>query len=178
LEAALWHPFSLSQWAAASMNRFASINAAKSNRTWCIPLAAGISIPLSVLATMGPAQAQQAQSSGPVALPAVDVQGAGTPAPLNAAMAPYQPPPADLGPLGQKQVLDTPQSINIIPQALIENQQAQTVNDTLRYLPSVEIRDQQGLEVSRPQSRGFQGSIVQNTRLDGLNYIGTTAIPA
>jgi iron complex outermembrane receptor protein len=53
-----------------------------------------------------------------------------------------------------------------------------TVNDTLRYLPSVEIRNQQGFEVSRPQSRGFQGSVVQATRLDGLNIIGTTAIPA
>ncbi len=27
-----------------------------------------------------------------------------------------------------------------------------------------------------PQSRGFEGSIVQNVRLDGLNYIGTSAI--
>ncbi len=32
--------------------------------------------------------------------------------------------------------------------------------------------------MSRPQSRGFQGSIVQNTRLDGLNVVGTTAIAA
>ncbi len=60
----------------------------------------------------------------------------------------------------------------------MENLQLKTVNDTLRYLPDVEIRNQQGLEVSRPQSRGFQSTIVQNTRLDGLNVIGTTAIPA
>ena len=65
-----------------------------------------------------------------------------------------------------------------ISQDMIENLQLKTVNDTLRYLPSVEIRNQQGYEVSRPQSRGFQGSVVQATRLDGLNIIGTTAIPA
>ncbi len=51
------------------------------------------------------------------------------------------------------------------------------VNQALSYLPSVEVRDQQGDEVSRPQSRGFQGGIFQNTRLDGMNIIGTTAIP-
>jgi iron complex outermembrane recepter protein len=127
-----------------------------------------------------PATAQQASAPAPAAaatLPAINVQGADTGL-ANAAMAPYQPPPVDLGPLGKQPMLDTPQSVNFIPDTLILNQQVQTVNDTLRYLPSVEIRDQQGLEVSRPQSRGFQSSIVSNTRLDGLNVIGTTAIPA
>src|SRR6201992_3284446 len=68
--------------------------------------------------------------------------------------------------------------MTVVPQDLIENVQAQTVTDGLRYLPSVEVRDQQGFEVSRPQSRGFQGSIVQKPRLDGLSISGTTAIPA
>lgn len=95
-----------------------------------------------------------------------------------AAAADYAATTADLGPLGVRSIQDTPQSISVVPEDLMVNQQARTVNDTLRYLPSVEVRDQQGLEVSRPQSRGFQGSIVQNTRLDGLNIIGTTAIPA
>jgi iron complex outermembrane receptor protein len=49
--------------------------------------------------------------------------------------------------------------------------------NTLSYLPSVEVRDQQGYEVSRPQALSFQSSIAQNTRLDGLNIVGTTAIP-
>lgn len=85
---------------------------------------------------------------------------------------------ATLGPLGSRAIKDTPLSVTIVPEDLIVNQQAKTVNDVLRNLPSVQIRDQQGLEVSRPQSRGFQGTVVQNTRLDGLNVIGTTAIPA
>ncbi|HEV7816758.1 MAG TPA: TonB-dependent siderophore receptor, partial [Janthinobacterium sp.] len=90
----------------------------------------------------------------------------------------YQANDAMMGPLGKQSVMDTPASVTGVPQDLIVNQQARTVNDTLRFLPSVEVRDQQGLEVSRPQSRGFQGSIVQNTRLDGLNTVGTTAIAA
>ena len=96
----------------------------------------------------------------------------------NAATNPqYNTETVGLGPLGNRKLLDTPFSVTAIPQDLIENLQAKTVNDTLRYLPSVEIRNQQGFEVSRPQSRGFQGSVVQATRLDGLNIIGTTAIP-
>ncbi|HEY0184030.1 MAG TPA: TonB-dependent receptor [Rhodopila sp.] len=89
----------------------------------------------------------------------------------------YHTDTVNLGPLGGQPILNTPLSVTKVPEDLIVNQQARTVNDTLRYLPSVEIRDQQGFEVSRPQSRGFQGGIVQNTRLDGLNIIGTTAIP-
>lgn len=95
-----------------------------------------------------------------------------------AADAQYHRSNVDLGPLGNQSILTTPLSLTVVPESLIVNQQAKTVNDVLRNLPSVEIRDQQGLEVSRPQSRGFQGTIVQNTRMDGLNVIGTTAIPA
>jgi iron complex outermembrane receptor protein len=92
--------------------------------------------------------------------------------------ASYNTKKATLGPLGTQSILDTAASVTVVPEALIVNEQGKTVNDMLRNLPSVQIRDQQGLEVSRPQSRGFQGTIVQNTRLDGLNVIGTTAIPA
>ncbi len=95
-----------------------------------------------------------------------------------ATQAQYNTQVAPLGPLGTQNILDTPQSVTVVPEDLIVNQQTRNVNDTLRFLPSVEIRDQQGFEVSRPQSRGFQSSIAQNTRLDGLNVIGTTAIPA
>lgn len=102
--------------------------------------------------------------------------GTGT-TPYAAAPA-YHTATANLGPLGAKSLLDTPASVTTIPEDLMVNQQIKTSSDALRYLPSVEIRNQQGFEVSRPQSRGFQSSIAQNTRLDGLNIIGTTAIPA
>jgi iron complex outermembrane recepter protein len=104
---------------------------------------------------------------------------AGTGGVHNAATNPnYDVRTVSIGPLGNRSLLDTPFSITAVPQDMMENLQLKTVNDTLRYLPSVEIRNQQGYEVSRPQSRGFQGTVVQNTRLDGLSIIGTTAIPA
>ncbi|MGA8902823.1 TonB-dependent receptor [Bradyrhizobium sp.] len=97
----------------------------------------------------------------------------------NAATHPnYNTGIANFGPLGNRSVLDTPLSMTVISNDMLQNLQLKTVNDTLRYLPDVEIRNQQGFEVSRPQSRGFQGTVVQNTRLDGLSVIGTTAIPA
>lgn len=95
-----------------------------------------------------------------------------------ATRADYHTRDADLGPLGTRSIKDTPMSVTVLPEALLVNQQIKTVNDALRNLPSVTIRDQQGMEVSRPQSRGFVSSIDQNTRIDGMNVIGTTAIPA
>jgi len=79
---------------------------------------------------------------------------------------------ANLGPLGERLLLDTPYSINVVPHDLIQNQQLKSVKDILRYLPSV-----QG-DGARPQSRGLQGSVVQNSRLDGLNVVSTTDYPA
>ncbi|MDR3537591.1 MAG: TonB-dependent siderophore receptor [Acetobacteraceae bacterium] len=121
-------------------------------------------------------QSQPTASTAPLQLPEVNVSA---PAATGgyATQPQYNTPTATVGPLGNQQVLNTPTSISVVPEDVMVNQQARTVNDTLRFLPSVEVRDQQGFEVSRPQSRGFQSSIVQNTRLDGLNIIGTTAIP-
>ena len=62
----------------------------------------------------------------------------------------YVVPQADLGPLGSRPILDTPMSVTTVPEDLIVNMQARTVNDVLRYLPSVTVRNQQGYEVSRP----------------------------
>ncbi len=91
----------------------------------------------------------------------------------------YQPPAqAALGPLGDEVLANTPQTVTVVPGDLILNLQSKTVNDTLRYLPSVQVRDQQGYEVSRPQARGFQGSVAQNTRIDGLSIVGTSATAA
>lgn len=95
-----------------------------------------------------------------------------------ATRAEYHTKVVDLGPLGTQSIQDTPMSVTVLPESLLVNQQIKTVNDALRNLPSVTIRDQQGLEVSRPQSRGFVSTIDQNTRIDGMNVIGTTAIPA
>jgi iron complex outermembrane receptor protein len=122
---------------------------------------------------------RSANRSNQPATPAAAPAQAGAGGVHNAATNPnYDVRTVSVGPLGNHDVLDTPFSITSVPQDMMENLQLKTVNDTLRYLPSVEIRNQQGFEVSRPQSRGFQGTVVQNTRMDGLSVIGTTAIPA
>ena len=121
---------------------------------------------LPLLLTGGHARAQ---ASAPVPTTPITVVSP----PPYASQAQFHSSDASLGP---RPILTTPQSVTVIPQDLLVDQQIRTVNDALRDLPSVEIRDQQGLKVSRPQSRGFQGTITENTRLDGLNVIGTTAI--
>lgn len=79
---------------------------------------------------------------------------------------------ASLGPMGQRRLQDTPYSISVVPRDLTEDQQLKSFKDMIRYLPSV-----QG-DGARPQTRGLQGSVVQNTRLDGLNVVSTTDYPA
>ncbi|GLR10276.1 TonB-dependent receptor [Mixta theicola] len=83
----------------------------------------------------------------------------------------------DVGPLGNKSWLDTPWSSNTITQPMIENQQAKSVSDLLKYAPDTQMQARGGMDVGRPQSRGMQGSVVANSRLDGLNMVATTAFP-
>ncbi|YCH31497.1 TonB-dependent siderophore receptor [Erwinia sp. D4-22] len=83
----------------------------------------------------------------------------------------------DVGPLGNKSWGDTPYSSNTVTQPMIENQQAKSVSDLLKYAPDTQMQARGGMDVGRPQSRGMQGSVVANSRLDGLNIVATTAFP-
>ena len=131
-----------------------------------------LSVLLSSAATLVFATAVQAQTTEGTAVSAVTVTA-------ERAVRSYQPAvEAAVGPLGPQVLADTPAAITVVPSDLILNLQSKTVNDTLRYLPSVQVRDQQGYEVSRPQARGFQGSVAQNTRVDGLSIVGTSATAA
>ncbi len=77
----------------------------------------------------------------------------------------------DMGPLGPTPLLDVPYSIDEINTDLARNQQLESVQEAFAYLPSV-----QGGNI-RPQSRGMQAGVVQNTRIDGLNIAATTDYP-
>ncbi|MGP3590721.1 TonB-dependent receptor [Vagococcus sp. WN89Y] len=79
---------------------------------------------------------------------------------------------ATVGNLGKRRVLDTPVSMQTVSSALITHQQLSSVKDVYRYLPSV-----QG-DGARPQTRGMQGSVVQNHLIDGMNAVSTTEYPA
>jgi iron complex outermembrane receptor protein len=78
-----------------------------------------------------------------------------------------------LGPLGTMKLLDTPYSIMILPEALIENAQVKSVKEALKYLPLVQFQEQQGSEILRPATRGMQASNFQNARMDGMTIFIT-----
>ncbi|MDC8759531.1 TonB-dependent receptor [Janthinobacterium fluminis] len=124
---------------------------------------------LSAAAALAAAHPVSAQETG-AALPdagtvlLVGKRSAGT--------GPYRVDSVGLGPLGQRAWLDTPHAVSVVPAELIENQQMKSVRDAFRHLPSV-----QGENV-RPQTRGLQAGVVQNTRIDGMNIAATTDYPA
>ncbi|WP_237449340.1 TonB-dependent siderophore receptor [Pantoea sp. Taur] len=87
--------------------------------------------------------------------------------------SPNQPPAetdkkATLGNLGKQEVRNTPWSVQTLSPELMTRQQLKSVSDLYRYMPSV-----QG-DGARPQTRGMQGSVVQNSMIDGLNVVSTT----
>ncbi len=86
-------------------------------------------------------------------------------------------PDADLsvGPIAGKKLMDLPYSFYVLPNDLIENQQATSFRELIKYMPSVQIEERGGSDVGRPQTRGFEGTVAANTRLDGLNMVATTA---
>ncbi len=125
--------------------------------------AVGLLLPAFVLTSLAfPMQAAAADDAAPIEQVTIN----GTIGP------PYQAKTASLGPLGQRAVLDAPYSIQVIPAELLQNQQLKSVTEAFRYLPSV-----QGENI-RPQTRGLQAGVVQNTRIDGMNIASTTDYPA
>ena len=88
----------------------------------------------------------------------------------------YRVPNLDsVGPLGTTPILDTPYSIGILPEDLIENSQAVNFKDVSKYLPLVAYQEQQGPNILRPQTRGLQGGNFQNSKLDGMTMFVTVA---
>ncbi|NHO16766.1 TonB-dependent siderophore receptor [Acetobacter peroxydans] len=83
-----------------------------------------------------------------------------------------------LGPLGNRDTLDTPYSVMGVPHDVVVNQQLRNINDMAQYLPSVQLEIRGDPNTSRPQSRGFEADVVANSRLDGLNVVSTTPYPA
>jgi len=74
----------------------------------------------------------------------------------------------DQGVLGTSPVVNQPYTITVMPAEEIANTQVKSLRDTIKYLPLVSFTEQQGPEILRPATRGVQGSIAQNTRMDGM----------
>jgi iron complex outermembrane receptor protein len=99
---------------------------------------------------------------------AVTVEGVGS------AERGYRVPAAtSLGSLGPASLLDTPYTVSILPADLIANGQVKNFKEATKYLPLVEFQEMQGSEVLRPETRGMQGSNMQNARMDGMGLVVT-----
>ena len=83
----------------------------------------------------------------------------------------YQVNDVSLGPFGTRSVLDLPYSVQSVNAELARNQQFLSAQEAFRLIPAV-----QGGNI-RPQTRGLQAGVVQNTRIDGLNIAATTDYP-
>lgn len=120
-------------------------------------------------ATRSPRQAAapQAPQQQPVSLPYGD----------NSGPSGFTPQSAEVGPLKRRAMLDTPLAINVLDRTFIENRFATTLPDLLKYIPSAQMEARGGPDVGRPQTRGMQGNVVSNSRLDGMNVVATTAQP-
>jgi iron complex outermembrane recepter protein len=83
----------------------------------------------------------------------------------------YRSDDVQLGPLADRPLVDMPYSIDVVPVNLSVNQQLKSVREVFRYMPSV-----QGENI-RPQTRGLQAGVVQNTHIDGMSIAATTDYP-
>ena len=81
----------------------------------------------------------------------------------------YRVTNANIGPLGNKKVLDLPYSVQSVSSELVQNQQIDSTPDLLKYTPSAQVEYRGGGEIGRPQTRGFQADLLQNTRIDGYS---------
>ena len=78
------------------------------------------------------------------------------------------------GPLGPAPILNVPYAVNVISRQLIDDTQSRNFKEAAKYLPLVSFQEMQGPEVLRPESRGFQGTNMQNDRKDGMGLAVTT----
>lgn len=107
----------------------------------------------------------------PAELPPLDIGAKAAPVDPASVAGGYRVKSAYVGPFGERALLDTPFSIDAVPMDITKNQQLLSVREALRLIPSV-----QGENI-RPQTRGMQAGVVQNTRIDGLNIAATTDYP-
>jgi iron complex outermembrane receptor protein len=78
------------------------------------------------------------------------------------------------GPLGTNPVVDLPYTVNVISRQLIDDTQSRNFKEAAKYLPLISFQEMQGPEVLRPETRGFQGSNMQNDLKDGMGIAVTT----
>ncbi|MDO5046873.1 TonB-dependent receptor [Campylobacter sp.] len=81
------------------------------------------------------------------------------------------------GILAGKKVIDLPYQINTITKETMNHQGVTGFEEAVKYFPSAQVQMRGGTTVGRPQTRGFEGSVVGNVFWDGFYSVSTTAIP-
>jgi iron complex outermembrane receptor protein len=77
-------------------------------------------------------------------------------------------------PLGTTPIVNLPYSINVISRQLIDDTMSRNFKEAAKYLPLVSFQETQGPEILRPETRGMQGTNMQNDRKDGMGIAVTT----
>jgi iron complex outermembrane receptor protein len=72
-------------------------------------------------------------------------------------------------------LLNTPYAVSVLPGELIANGQVKNFKEASKFLPLVHFQEMQGSEILRPETRGMQGSNMQNARMDGMGIVVTGA---
>jgi len=80
-----------------------------------------------------------------------------------------------LGSSGNVALLNAPYTVSVLPGELIENAQVKNFKEASKFLPLVHFQEMQGSEILRPETRGMQGSNMQNARMDGMGIVVTGA---
>jgi iron complex outermembrane receptor protein len=80
-----------------------------------------------------------------------------------------------LGSAGDVALVNVPYTVTVLPHELIDNGQVKNFKEASKFLPLVHFQEMQGSEILRPESRGMQGSNMQNARMDGMGIIVTGA---
>ncbi len=70
---------------------------------------------------------------------------------------------------------NAPYTVSVLPGELIDNGQVKNFKEASKFLPLVHFQEMQGSEVLRPETRGMQGSNMQNARMDGMGIVVTGA---
>jgi len=125
-------------------------------------------VAVTMLASIaGQANAQSASSE--VAVPEVVVTTEGQkPAAEGSAESGYRITTANVGPLGKQPIKDTPMSINVVSSDQIENLQASSTSEALKYNPTIRPQLGSNLSANYFMIRGLGYSANGNAAVDGM----------
>ena len=126
--------------------------------------------------TSSPKQPAPVTKNEPVQLTDIDVKAI-KPSKIGSAEGGYRAESVSVGPLGEKDPMETPVSIYVVPGDILQNQPTTGMTALTKYIPSAQYEARGGMFIGRPQTRGFEGTISENNRMDGLNVTMTTAYP-